>query len=235
MTPRRARLSSLLILLLACLATGPVYADCTSPAGAERTIMYNADYHTYQFCNGSQWIGYGGAGGTGSLVLISTQTASSSASLQFTNLPTSYNTLFLNCSGLTGGTGVADFDVLVGEGAGPTWENGAHYSSIELYGSVATGSAQASGSNTWASLTGNNGLPAGDVVSIKLYIDNVGSSTIYKTIIYDYGYNRGGNHYTQHGSGYWNADKNLITGLEVYALGGAVGWSSGTCSLYGMN
>src|SRR5271157_2925205 len=31
---------------------------------------------------------------------ISTQTASSSASLQFTNLPTSYNTLFLNCAGL---------------------------------------------------------------------------------------------------------------------------------------
>ena len=59
--------------------------------GNEADEFYNKDYHTKQFCNGSQWIAEGAPAGSGGLNLISTQTASSSTSLQFTNLPTSYN------------------------------------------------------------------------------------------------------------------------------------------------
>ena len=47
-------------MLLTWLAAGPVYAACTSPAGNERDIIYNGDYNTYQFCNGTRWMGYGG-------------------------------------------------------------------------------------------------------------------------------------------------------------------------------
>lgn len=28
---------------------------CTSPTGTEREIRYNTDYHTYQYCNGTNW------------------------------------------------------------------------------------------------------------------------------------------------------------------------------------
>ncbi len=45
----------LLLILLASLAARPVYAACANPAGNEGDIIYNADYHTYQFCNGTSW------------------------------------------------------------------------------------------------------------------------------------------------------------------------------------
>jgi hypothetical protein len=45
--------------ILACLAAGPAYGGtCSSPAGNEGDIKYNGDYHTYQFCNGTNWIPY---------------------------------------------------------------------------------------------------------------------------------------------------------------------------------
>ena len=89
------RLSPVLLFALACLAAGPARAVCTNPTNNERDITYNKDYHTLQFCNGTNWMSMSGGGpGTGPMTLISTQTASASASLQFTNLPTSYNTLF---------------------------------------------------------------------------------------------------------------------------------------------
>jgi hypothetical protein len=49
--------------MLACLAAGPAYGGtCSSPAGNEDDILYNGNYHTYQFCNGTSWIPYGGGG-----------------------------------------------------------------------------------------------------------------------------------------------------------------------------
>jgi hypothetical protein len=43
-------------LALLCLSSFPALADCTNPAGVESQIVYNADYHTMQFCNGTDWI-----------------------------------------------------------------------------------------------------------------------------------------------------------------------------------
>jgi hypothetical protein len=56
-----------LLILLACLGAGPVQAACTNPAGNEADIIYNKDYHTFEFCNGTNWKawGAGGAGGGG--------------------------------------------------------------------------------------------------------------------------------------------------------------------------
>ena len=50
---------SLLLILLACLAARPAYAACSNPTGTERDIIYNGDYHAYQFCNGTNWIATG--------------------------------------------------------------------------------------------------------------------------------------------------------------------------------
>ncbi len=47
-----------LFILLATLAAAPVYAACTNPAGNEADRFYNASYHTYQFCDGTNWIAY---------------------------------------------------------------------------------------------------------------------------------------------------------------------------------
>src|SRR4051794_38495236 len=93
-------LPALLSVLAALAAAEPAYASCTNPVGSETAMIYNGDYHTYQFCNGSSWIAMGGIGVTGPYIFVSTQTANNSATLDFTNLPTSYNTLFVNCSSI---------------------------------------------------------------------------------------------------------------------------------------
>lgn len=51
-----------LLILLACLAAPHALANCTSPAGKEADVLYNKDFHTYQFCNGTAWIAMGPGG-----------------------------------------------------------------------------------------------------------------------------------------------------------------------------
>jgi hypothetical protein len=47
-------------IALACFAVMPAYAACTKPAGNEQDFIYNGDYRSYQFCNGTNWIVAGG-------------------------------------------------------------------------------------------------------------------------------------------------------------------------------
>ena len=55
------RVSLALLVLLAWLAAGPVYGGtCSNPAGNEADDFYNKDYHTFQFCNGTYWVAFGG-------------------------------------------------------------------------------------------------------------------------------------------------------------------------------
>ena len=93
-------------------------------AGNTGAIRYNSATPRIEFCNGTSWIADGG------MTLISTQTASASASLQFTSLPTSYNTLFLNCASLVVSANGTNVNFFVGESAGPTWKTGAHYTDV---------------------------------------------------------------------------------------------------------
>lgn len=48
-----------LLAPLVFLPTLPIYADCSNPAGKEKDIVYNDDYHTYEFCDGTQWYSMG--------------------------------------------------------------------------------------------------------------------------------------------------------------------------------
>lgn len=60
---RKIKLCAVWALLLACFSAGPVYGGtCSNPAGNEADIKYNGDYHTYQFCNGTNWLSFGGSG-----------------------------------------------------------------------------------------------------------------------------------------------------------------------------
>ena len=108
-----------LLILLACLAASPAHAVCSNPAGNEADQFYNATYHTYQFCNGANWMAMGAVGAivVGALTLISTQTASNSASLQWTGLGSTYNTLLLDCNGLKPATNSVNANIVFGEGA----------------------------------------------------------------------------------------------------------------------
>jgi hypothetical protein len=232
----RARLTPLLILL-ACLPARPVFAStCSNPAGNEGDIIYNRDYHTSQFCNGTGWVAMGAAGGGGGgLTLISIQTASSSASLQFTSLPTSYNTLFLNCAGLLTSTNTPIY-YYVGEGTGGSfaWETSSNYQIAGAYASVNnSGSGFNSGTGVSDLTKASTSQDSTSIpMSIKMYIDNVGVSGIYKMAFYTLNVYVGQEYWVSN-LGYWAGDTNPITGLEVIPGSGTI--TSGTCSLYGMN
>jgi hypothetical protein len=229
------RLSPYLLFALMFLAAGPARAACSNPTGAEKDMNYNLDYHTYQFCNGTNWMSMaGGGGGSGPMSLISTQTASASASLQFTNLPTSYNTLFLNCAGLIESS-TGTFLLQVGEGATPTWQTGAHYSVNNIWTGTGNASVKQTVTTTATDLSQLGGpWSTTKPLSLKMYIDNVGSSTLYKNaIIQETSYVDTSGYFTNWVGSYWNNDTNPITGLQVTVSTGNL--TSGTCSLYGMN
>jgi hypothetical protein len=229
------RISLALLAVLACLTPGPVFASaCSNPNGNEADEIYNYAYHTKQFCNGSAWIAEGAAGGSGGPQLISTQTASSSASLQFTNLPTSYNTLFLNCTGLiTSGGGSSYISFLVGEGSGGSfaWDTTSNYT-VSYIGTYQGGTPDTDYQTNATDLTGGVGYGSGTTIpaSIKMYIDDVGSSSVVKLATWQDSI--AGEQWYISGTGFWNVDTNPITGLKLVPSAGTM---SGTCSLYGMN
>lgn len=206
---------------------------CSNPTGNEADVMYNGDFHTYQFCNGTQWMSEGAIGASGGLMLISTQTASSSASLQFTSLPSSYNTLFLNCADLLFSNSTATVHPVIGEGAGPTWESGAHYTaSYQWSGPSDNGAGSVTTAVDWAATGATISTTA--PYSMRAYMDNVGSSTAYKNITWSSAStNQAGKYYEAIGVGYWNNDTNPITGIQISPSAGNI--VSGTCSLYGLN
>ena len=161
--------------------------------------------------------------------IISTQTASSSTTLQFTNLPTSYNTLFLNCTGVVTGSNGQQLQLIVGEGAGPTWETGSHHTLSNIW--AGGGSTGVQAGTTGTDLLEESGISNTIPTSYKIYIDNTASSSLYKDVSYVASAG-GGTIYTQSGWGYWNNDTNPITGFELVGISATF---SGTCSLYGMN
>lgn len=229
----KLRALAALTILLACFVAKPVHAACTNPAATEADIIYNRDFHIYQYCNGTSWVAYGGGIGSGAMSFISTQTASNSASLQFTNLPTSYNTLFLNCSGIFVSSNGTTLIFRVGEGAGPTWETGAHYTDLLNWEMIGGGGTNQTTTST--DLFNGGAWSSTFPVSLQAYAYNVGSSSLYKNIsINEEQFSTAAVSYvTLTGWGYWNNDTNPITGLQLLPASGNI--TSGTCSLYGMN
>jgi hypothetical protein len=66
-----------------------------------------------------------------------------------------------------------------------------------------------------------------------MYLDNVSSSSNYKIATFQLEGYGDGVFFTAAGNSYWNNDTNAITGLQVGVSTG--NFTSGTCSLYGMN
>lgn len=61
MRARFVRHALVLAALLSELIPAPALADCAIPSGREGEIVYNADFAVLQYCNGTDWIGMGGA------------------------------------------------------------------------------------------------------------------------------------------------------------------------------
>jgi hypothetical protein len=93
---------------------GSTTASCSgSNAGA---VQYTSG--TLEACNGTSWTPIDSG-----MHFISTASASTTTSIQFTSLPAPYTTLFMNCEDLAlSNTTSGKVLVQVGESSGPTWE-----------------------------------------------------------------------------------------------------------------
>jgi hypothetical protein len=127
-----------------------------------------------------------------------------------------------------------NFYLRIGEGAGPTWETGAHYTVIQMYNFTGSSGAGGSNSTTATDILNGDVLSQTSPLSVKLYIDNVGSSSVVKRITEsDISTSSGPTYNGQNTWAFWNNDTNPITGLELVPSSGNI--ASGTCTLYGMN
>lgn len=174
--------------------------------------------------------GSGGAG-SGSDILISTQTASNSASITFTGLPTTYDHYILRYTNVVPATNGVSFYAQVGESTGPTWmTSGYHWSGYATSEGGGAG-VHASASDSGWNLTGNGTIAntANKGTSGVATFHSLSSSSQYKSYTSDYfefggtGMNMRGNYVT---------DANQVTGLKFYMSSGNI--STGTFSLYGI-
>jgi hypothetical protein len=208
--------------------TDPPYSATTCTSSNAGMVQYTGG--VFEGCNGSSWIPIDGG-----MHFISTQTASSSASLQFTGLG-AYNTYFLNCTGLLGPNGGDIFAYVGTTGDGAPWKNSTYYNVAYL--DAGDDGASSGGGTTSASDITDGALSNVSSTfpgSLRLYIDNVSSSSMYKNIQWNVSYQSSAGHYwSQSGSSFYNnGDTSPITGLEIAPSTGTI--ASGQCSLYGMN
>jgi hypothetical protein len=54
----RRCLAALIAAFVFLLSPSAYSGTCTIPAGTEGKVIYNYDYHTYQYCNGTYWIAF---------------------------------------------------------------------------------------------------------------------------------------------------------------------------------
>lgn len=192
-------------------------------------------------------------GGSGSMVLIATRTASNSTALQFGegqtegSLGSSYNSYFLDCNGLKPGTAGAYIYVQVGEdnSGSVAYKTSNYKSAVEYFledntaSSTFTGGSVTAASNVgifpiFALGTSNTG-------QFKSYL-NLQTGEIYRKADFSGEMFNGSDSYTTKGGGVYTGDQTAITGLQVVVYSalngtqetGASAFVSGQCSLYGI-
>lgn len=160
--------------------------------------------------------------------LIATVTASGASSIQLTGASwsTNYNSLFLNCSGIRAGTSGATLALKVAESA-LGFTTSADYTSANYNTQVNNASDILNMSAVTLALNSTSDA------FLRFTINNPGSSTVNKVISGIWG---GGVTEDAYGgfaevTGWWNADTNALTGIELVPSSGTI---SGTCTLYGI-
>ena len=171
---------------------------------------------------------------TPAVALVSTQTASNSASLSWTGLTGSK--YWLTCQNMIAATGGENLNVQFGEGGGPTWKT-TGYNWGYPYGAVSgsTPSPGASGNTNDVGINvayANNTAPG---ASFQLTILPLSSGTAKKmvtgtSIMWE---NADSVVLSAAIGGYYNSDTTAVTAVRLIETSGNI--TSGSCSLYALN
>ena len=219
--------------LLVLLAAGVARAQGYSPHGACPANEWNAGYGSMTTSADCSQPAAGNISGLAGVVL-GTQTASSSANLQFTGIGASYNTLKLVCNGIRPAASGAVVELVVGTGTTPTYQTANYYWSAVAADNATPGGATNGGGGDPALGTGvalNNG--ASYLAGIEFTIHGPADAG-YKPIKFaELGINTGGAPVYSDGGGVWGGGSAAITALQFQMSAGNI--AAGRCTLYGMN
>jgi hypothetical protein len=234
----RLALIAALIFLAVLMVSGPAAAQVNgvavdsstgvlllgSPAGAANckaattgAIRYNSTNPGIQYCDGTSWRADGG------MTFISTQTASASASLQWTGL--TGNNYLLTCTALLPTTNNDTLYTRFGEGGTPTWDTDSQY---QYDGNGNLGSNyNVSALPLIAAASNASGAPSGHWFFYGLATAGINHEV--EGSAFDWS---GTQKYFGSGGVYFGTT-NAITAIELYYGAGTV--ASGKCSLYLIN
>ncbi len=124
-----------------------------------------------------------GANG-GSLVYLTTLTASSSATLDFTTISSNYDTYFFDVVALVPATSTAHMYLRFGTGAGPTWDAGANYTYANAgFTQLGTGQNWGAAAQNQVFLANSLGTGATGGYSASMWVKNINSASAYKIVV----------------------------------------------------
>lgn len=167
-------------------------------------------------------------------VLISSQSASSSATLDFTGLDSTYIHLFARYSVIPATTTGVEFRVQVGTGASPTWQTASgYYCATQWFNNGTTlGQNQANGTRfNLSDFSNTSNEPGSTGIAGQFNIDDLAAAAVHN-VWWESAYMSPstGNRGRLIGGGVWNS-ATAITGLRFSFSSGNI--SSGRISLFG--
>jgi hypothetical protein len=177
------------------------------------------------------------SGLSNSWVLLDEQTASSSASLDFTGIDSTYDLYIFDIESIAPATDGAEFLIRISQDSGSTWKSGiTDYEYVMVGRGSDGGTIGLDSAGTSSILIGENlGSAAAESLSGRLELRNPSDTTKYKHIIgqtchWD---NTGTSHLEMQSiGGSYNADTNAINGVQFLMSTGNI--ASGTVRLYGV-
>lgn len=186
--------------------------------------------------NGTNWVNADESAGSGDLVLISTATASNSSSIDIAGLDSTYYEYLLIVQDLVCQTDDTQVQLLVGTGAGPTYQTTNYSYAIQIYShissAVAGGLSQSAIGLVYPGGTAGLGNAANESYSGNIYIYNPSDTSAYTRINSFGSYSRAdGNPSGYNINGVWHSTT-AVTALRIKMSSGNI--SSGTFKLYGI-
>lgn len=176
--------------------------------------------------------------GSGSLTLINTVTASSSATLSITGIPATYDNYVMYVSGLIPATNGSSLRLQFGQGVTPTWMTSNYRWSLTDFNRLGNGPA-GSDSDSIIGLLGSGGgngisTSSGLTIGVRLTLTNLGSSSVYKNSYGDGIFLEDSVNVISSNifNGQYFGDTNPITAIRISMNTGNI--ASGKMSLYGV-
>lgn len=171
-------------------------------------------------------------------ILLTTLTASNSASLIFTGFTSAYSTYEFVFNGIVCATDNKNFEAQLSLNAGSTWLSGSNYNYGGSYwsssGATSLSANNSSGNTLWLINNASGaGLSNANALSGKLRLQNMNSSSIPQYANYDFGYLRTGADYWYGGCAQATySSVGVKNGIKFFMSAGNI--TSGSISIYGV-